>query len=85
MCGPIAAKEEIEVIPKPRWHLEMSFRIIGYGREADSSQNAIDVLHCFAPHPLDISPICDREIGAQDSLLATDGDVVDPVLSTALS
>jgi hypothetical protein len=60
------------------WRLEMSIRVVQIGGEADSAENMIDMLHCFAPHPLKIA---DGYIGGEDGLLAANGDMVDPVLS----
>jgi hypothetical protein len=61
-----------------RFRLEISMRIVSIGGEADSAENMIDMLHCFAPHPLKIA---DGYIGGEDGLLAANGDMVDPVLS----
>jgi hypothetical protein len=43
----------------------------------------IDMLHCFAPHPLKIAAVSGGYIGGEDGLLAASGDMVDPVLSGA--
>jgi hypothetical protein len=37
----------------------------------------IDVLHCFAPHPLSVTAF---DIDSEKRLLAASGEVVDPIL-----
>jgi hypothetical protein len=63
-----------------RWRLEMSIRVVSIPREADSTENMIDVLHCFAPQPLKIAPITGYDTGRENILLAAGGDTVDPTL-----
>jgi hypothetical protein len=63
------------------WRLEMSIRVVPIDGEADSAENMIDMLHCFAPHPLKIAAVPDGYIGGEDGFLAANGDMVDPVLS----
>jgi hypothetical protein len=60
-----------------RWRLEMSIRIASILREADSTEDMIDVLHCFAPNPLRVTSF---DIGGEKRLLAASGDMVDPTL-----
>ena len=63
------------------WRLEMSICVVPIGGEADSAENMIDMLHCFAPHPLKIVAVANRYISGEEGFLAANGDMVDPVLS----
>jgi hypothetical protein len=64
--------------PFPRtWRLEMSILVASFDREADSPENVINMLHCFAPHPLRVAA---GDVGNKDRLLAASGDMVDPIL-----
>jgi hypothetical protein len=63
------------------WRLAMSIRVTSIACEANGAENMIDMLHCFAPHPLKIAAVPDGYIGGEDGFLAANGDMVDPVLS----
>jgi hypothetical protein len=65
------------------WRLEMSIRVVPIDGEADSAENMIDMLHCFAPHPLKVASVANGYISGEEGLLAASGDVIDPVLSGA--
>ena len=60
-----------------RWRLDMSIRIVPIDGECASAENMIDVLHCFAPHPLSVTAF---DIDGEKQLLAASGEVVDPIL-----
>ena len=59
------------------WRLEMSIVVAPFDSGADSTENVINMLHCFAPHPLRVAA---RDVGGKDRLLAASGDMVDPIL-----
>lgn len=60
------------------WRLEMSILIAPFDREADAAENVVNMLHCFAPHPLMVAA---GDVGGKDSLLAASSNMVDPILS----
>jgi hypothetical protein len=61
-----------------RWRLEMSIRVVSIPRETDSTEDMIDVLHCFAPNPLGCVPLSGT--GGEKALLATSGEMIDPTM-----
>jgi hypothetical protein len=65
------------------WHLEMSILVAPFDREANPTKNVINMLHCFAPHPLSVAPIANGDVARENRLLAASGEMVDPLLSDA--
>jgi hypothetical protein len=44
------------------WHLEMSILVAPFDREANPTKNVVNMLHCFAPHPLRVAPIANGDV-----------------------
>jgi len=63
--------------------LEMSISVISVSCEVNGAENVVDLLHCFAPHPLKLATVPDGYISSENGLLAANADIVDPILSAA--
>lgn len=60
-----------------KWHLEMSIVVAPFDGESDAAENVVNMLHCFALHPLRTSA---GNVVGKDRLLTANGDMVDPIL-----